>query len=315
MRQLIGVMGDHGIQYSEQVLSAYGPQTVPSLPTDLLSYAQTLTWHSKSQDPTGLIWMGARYYDPKGGRFISPDPVSYPVNMDLYVYAGGDPVNYFDPDGRFNSPVYRPVGVSFISNFNKPIGVTYYHLYKPTTLFPESPSNPAATDLFDSLETNQQITRIKKVPVTYYGNPPGARTPDGSKSLGGHGWMGGIDINGNKFTQGSWPEQGGRMKYDEDQRSLCNETVSITLWVTPEQQMLARKAGDYSKWKLNSDNCIDHIVKSLDAIGYAHPSFKPCSVGTCYSDPIIYCNWLLEESKHIHPNFLPETEEINQKTH
>ncbi len=27
--------------------------------------------------------------------------------MDLYAYAGGDPVNYCDPDGRFKSPVYK----------------------------------------------------------------------------------------------------------------------------------------------------------------------------------------------------------------
>ncbi len=124
LRQLVGVMGDHGILYSEQVLSAYGPQTDPTIPTDLLTYAQSLSWHSKSQDPTGLIWMGARYYDPKGGRFISPDPVSYPVSMDLYVYAGGDPVNYFDPDGRLKQAINGPISAKLIRPYdfgNKPL--------------------------------------------------------------------------------------------------------------------------------------------------------------------------------------------------
>lgn len=120
LRQLVGVMGNYGIQYSEQVPSAYGPQTDPSIPMDLLTYAQSLSWHSKSQDSTGLIWMGARYYDPKGGRFISPDPVSYPVSMDLYVYADGDPVNYFDPDGRFFSHSYQKVKPSVINVWNSP---------------------------------------------------------------------------------------------------------------------------------------------------------------------------------------------------
>jgi hypothetical protein len=54
--------------------------------------------------------MGARYYDPKGGKFLSPDPIGLPLCLDLYAYAGGDPVNYMDPDGRFQSPVYKSTG-------------------------------------------------------------------------------------------------------------------------------------------------------------------------------------------------------------
>jgi hypothetical protein len=50
-------------------------------------------------DPTGFIWMGARYYDPQGGRFISPDPLGHSASMDLYSFAHGDPINYLDPTG------------------------------------------------------------------------------------------------------------------------------------------------------------------------------------------------------------------------
>jgi len=52
-------------------------------------------------DPTGYYWQGARYYDPVGGRFLSPDPLGHEASMDLYSYADGDPVNFMDPDGRF----------------------------------------------------------------------------------------------------------------------------------------------------------------------------------------------------------------------
>ncbi|OGN58029.1 MAG: hypothetical protein A3D18_00625 [Chlamydiae bacterium RIFCSPHIGHO2_02_FULL_49_29] len=31
--------------------------------------------------------MGTRYYDPRSGRFLSPDPVGYPLCLDLYAYA------------------------------------------------------------------------------------------------------------------------------------------------------------------------------------------------------------------------------------
>lgn len=107
LRQLAAVITSQGVYPIEPTCSVYGPQTpaVVSRP-DLVSYAQTLSWHSKGQDPTGLIWMGARYYDPQGGRFISPDPVGHPLCLDLYAYADGDPVNNFDPDGRFKSPIY-----------------------------------------------------------------------------------------------------------------------------------------------------------------------------------------------------------------
>jgi len=44
--------------------------------------------------------MGARYYHPLSGRFISPDPFGHSGSLDLYNYADGDPINYFDPDGR-----------------------------------------------------------------------------------------------------------------------------------------------------------------------------------------------------------------------
>jgi hypothetical protein len=40
------------------------------------------------------------YYEPGSGRFLSPDPFGHEASMSLYDYAGGDPVNYVDPDGR-----------------------------------------------------------------------------------------------------------------------------------------------------------------------------------------------------------------------
>lgn len=86
--------------------SVYGPQELPSEEATLFAYAQSLTWQSHRLDPTGLIWLGARYYDPQGGRFLSPDPISHPICLDLYAYANGDPINNVDLDGRFASKVY-----------------------------------------------------------------------------------------------------------------------------------------------------------------------------------------------------------------
>ena len=46
--------------------------------------------------------VGTRYYDSEAGRFISPDPLGHAATPDLYSYAGGDPINQIDPDGRLS---------------------------------------------------------------------------------------------------------------------------------------------------------------------------------------------------------------------
>jgi len=61
------------------------------------------TSHVEDAD-TGLLYMQARYYDPKIGRFMSMDPVGFveenPMSFNRYAYANNNPYKYVDPDGR-----------------------------------------------------------------------------------------------------------------------------------------------------------------------------------------------------------------------
>lgn len=47
----------------------------------------------------GLPYGRNRYYDPAAGRFTQEDPIGLAGGMNLYGFAGGDPVNYSDPFG------------------------------------------------------------------------------------------------------------------------------------------------------------------------------------------------------------------------
>jgi|GEM_PF-5745563 len=48
---------------------------------------------------TGLVYMRERWYDPRTGTFLSPDPAGYRDSANLNSYCHGDPVNCSDPTG------------------------------------------------------------------------------------------------------------------------------------------------------------------------------------------------------------------------
>ena len=49
---------------------------------------------------TGLTNARARWYEPRTGSWLSPDPLGYQDSSNLYAFAGGDPVNGRDPSGE-----------------------------------------------------------------------------------------------------------------------------------------------------------------------------------------------------------------------
>ncbi|MDX2176763.1 MAG: RHS repeat-associated core domain-containing protein, partial [Candidatus Sumerlaeia bacterium] len=50
--------------------------------------------------PVGEVYhLRARWYSPLEGRFLTMDPIGYDGGYNVYMYCGGDPVNWRDPWG------------------------------------------------------------------------------------------------------------------------------------------------------------------------------------------------------------------------
>lgn len=51
---------------------------------------------------TGLIYFGARFYDPSLGRWMTPDPAGFIDGPNRFAYVNNNPVNGIDPHGLFS---------------------------------------------------------------------------------------------------------------------------------------------------------------------------------------------------------------------
>jgi len=64
----------------------------------------TLNFTGQRKDGTGLLYYGARYYDPVLGRFVSPDSLGakqpIPQSLNHYSYVLNNPLKFTDPTGH-----------------------------------------------------------------------------------------------------------------------------------------------------------------------------------------------------------------------
>jgi RHS repeat-associated protein len=75
------------------------------LTKDAQAQDNSVWYTSKPQDAdTGLVYLGARYYDPVIGRFLSADPVGFDEknihSFNRYAYANNNPYKFVDPSGH-----------------------------------------------------------------------------------------------------------------------------------------------------------------------------------------------------------------------
>jgi RHS repeat-associated protein len=74
------------------------------------THAQSNPWRYATKyldEETGLYYFGKRFYDPITGQFLSRDPMGENESINLYGYAGNDPINHIDVLGLAKVPLHQ----------------------------------------------------------------------------------------------------------------------------------------------------------------------------------------------------------------
>jgi RHS repeat-associated protein len=150
------------------------------------SYNYLGKYQRRTYSSPGLIKMGARFYDPNTGRFISRDPEKgqdeTPISHNPYIYAYDDPVNMKDLSGM------SPIGDALrrVGNVLWKCGLYIYaaHYYwlaycydmlearkTPEAQTPQEPNCPVAVSLSGSRKWQTPKIKIGEWFgwITYYG--------------------------------------------------------------------------------------------------------------------------------------------------
>jgi len=101
------VTNESGNIVTDATYKPFGEETVSG---EENSYLYT----GKERDSTGLYYYGARYYDPKIGRFTTKDPlqgeIELPQTQNRYAYCLNNPLKYIDPQGMDCEYIILPDG-------------------------------------------------------------------------------------------------------------------------------------------------------------------------------------------------------------
>ena len=92
---VIGLVGDGGVIQATYAYDPYGNVTASG--TD---NANSQQYTGRENDGTGILYFRHRYYDPSTGRFIAEDSIGWHGGINIYEYAGDDPIMNSDPSGQ-----------------------------------------------------------------------------------------------------------------------------------------------------------------------------------------------------------------------
>ncbi len=164
-------------------------------PDGSLGSATTIFGYSGEQvDPTGMIYLRARDYDPYLNQFIQPDtivPDQYnPQTLNRYEYAQDNPIRYVDPTGHYN----RQAAVDFALQH-----------YRGANLNFESPNNNDCTNYVSYALSAGGITDPRPSPLDpknsyYYKNESHLKMDMGTRKLEPPIWNADVMSNNPYFT-------------------------------------------------------------------------------------------------------------------
>ena len=136
-----------GDEYQRIEYTPYGETWVEKTQNTGLEYLPYKFTGKEIDEETGLYYYGARYLDPKYSMWISTDPalgeyipvagsdtsklpgiggVYNNVNLNLYHYAGNNPVKYTDPDGNCQKPSPQIIVIIFVPKNTQPVEPTMF---------------------------------------------------------------------------------------------------------------------------------------------------------------------------------------------
>ncbi len=99
LNSTIALTNSSGSIVDQTTYDPYG-NTTDSAPSSASAFE--FTGRENDQTFGGLYYMRARYYSPQLARFISRDPAGLAGGVNLYAYAGDDPIDFSDPTGTDN---------------------------------------------------------------------------------------------------------------------------------------------------------------------------------------------------------------------
>nr|HMN83457.1 RHS repeat-associated core domain-containing protein [Burkholderiaceae bacterium] len=113
-----------------------------------------------------------RWYDPRKGRFTTPDPLGVLAGHDAYAYAAHDPIRLTDPSGLYETDIhfYMMYFLARVSGLSEPTSLTIAQ----ASQFVDD--NPATEPLPNaSLTTLPQPQRLASYHITQDGRDPPRR--------------------------------------------------------------------------------------------------------------------------------------------
>ena len=111
----------------------------------------------RSDERTGLVYYGRRFYVPEQGRWLTPDPAGFADGMNLYAFVHNDPLTHLDLYGLLTTGIMAPAVREFallsqMQNFRAGEGrfEDSYFRYPGTKGFSPFSSKPRGEVLFFS---------------------------------------------------------------------------------------------------------------------------------------------------------------------